>query len=57
MTGQGLMAMTNKTTDKVNLIHKRVITWKKLKNKQDTNQTINNKVWKRIHQMETDNDD
>ena len=34
--------MTNKTTDRVNLIKGRVITWKKLKNKQDTNQHFKN---------------
>ena len=43
--------MTNNTNDKVNLIHKRVITWKHIKEKQDTNQNLNNKVWKRIHNM------
>ena len=54
---QGVFLMTNKTTDKVNLIHKRVITWKKLKNRQDTNQHFKNKVWKRIHNMEGKQDD
>ena len=49
--------MTNKTTDRVNLIKGRVITWKKLKNNQNTNQHFKNKVWERIHNMEVDNDD
>ena len=44
--------MTNKTTDRVNLIKGRVITWNKVK-KNNTNQTYRNKVWERIHQMET----
>lgn len=44
--------MTNNTNDKVNLIKGRVITWKHIKSKQDTNQHFNNKVWKRIHNME-----
>ena len=48
--------MTNKTTDKVNLIHKRVITWNKVK-KNNTNQTYRNKVWERIHKMEVKQDD
>lgn len=45
--------MTNNTNDNVNLIHKRVITWKHIKSKQDTNQHYENKVWQRIHRMET----
>ena len=44
--------MSNNTNDKVNLIHQRVISWKTIKNRQDTNQNLNNKVWKRIHKME-----
>ena len=49
--------MSNNTNDKVDLIHKRVITWNKIKNKQDTNQNFNNKVWKRIHRLEGKQDD
>ena len=48
--------MTNNTNDKVNLIHKRVIQWKHIKSKQDTNQNLNNKVWKRIHNQEVNKD-
>lgn len=44
--------MTNNTNDKVNLIHKRVIQWKHIKSKQDTNQHYENKVWKQIHRLE-----
>ena len=51
------MGEVNKTNDKVNLIHKRVISWKTIKNRQDTNQHFNNKVWKRIHNMEVKQDD
>ena len=48
------MGEVNKTNDKVNLIHKRVIQWKHIKKEQDTNQTYTNKVWQRIHKMEVE---
>ena len=51
------MGEVNKTNDKVNLIHKRVITWKHIKKGQDTNQNFNNKVWQRIHKMEVKHDE
>ena len=53
----GLVYMPNTTDDNVNLIKGRVITWNKIKNKQDTNQNLNNKVWKRIHRLEGKQDD
>ena len=51
------MGEVNKTNDKVNLIHKRVITRKEIKKEQDTNQRYTNKVWQRIHKMEVKHDD
>lgn len=44
--------MPNNTNDKVNLIKGRVIQWKHIKSKQDTNQHYENKVWQRIHRRE-----